>query len=162
MRSSNTCCASGNQLVGDELLYISSVYVHERAVKSFKLPDYYVVYLLIPTFIVSNHLLSIGSNSCSSIVKYGSFLYGSDDCFNLRILPVFPLKLCLCFTTFQVECQRWNKPGGGRLSRKVVTRWATSIPIQVPPSATPATAMRITATVHSSTALPCWAIRISS
>ena len=27
---------------------------------------------------------------------------------------------------------------------------------------TPATAMRITATVHSSTALPCWAIRTSS
>ena len=45
---------------------------------------------------------------------------------------------------------------------KEVTRWATSIPIQVPPSATPAIAMRITATVHSSTALPCWAIRISS
>ena len=57
---------------------------------------------------------------------------------------------------------RWSKPGGGRLSRKVVTRWATSIPIPVPPSATPATAMRITATVHSSTALPCWAIRTSS
>ena len=52
---------------------------------------------------------------------------------------------------------RWNKPGGGRLSRKVVTRWAISIPILVPPSATPATAMRITATVHSSTAPPCWA-----
>ena len=34
MRSSNTCCASGNQLVGDELLDISSVYVYvyERAV----------------------------------------------------------------------------------------------------------------------------------
>ena len=125
-------------------------------------PDYYVVYLLIPTFIVSNYVLSIGSNSCSSVVKYGSCLCGSDDCFYLRILPVFPLKLSLCFTTFQVECQRWNKPGGGRLSRKVVTRWATSIPIQVPPSATPATAMRITATVHSSTALPCWAIRTSS
>ena len=37
-----------------------------------------------------------------------------------------------------------------------------SIPIPVPPSATPATAMRITATVHSSTALPCWAIQTSS
>ena len=36
MRSPYTCCASVNQLVGDELLYISSVYVHERAVKSFK------------------------------------------------------------------------------------------------------------------------------
>ena len=57
---------------------------------------------------------------------------------------------------------RWSKPGGGRLSRKVVTRWATSIPIPVPPSATPVTAMRITATAHSSTALPCWAIRTSS
>ena len=32
MRSSNTCCASGYQLVGDELLDISSVYVYERAV----------------------------------------------------------------------------------------------------------------------------------
>ena len=34
MRSSNTCCASGFQLVGDELLDISSVYVYvyERAV----------------------------------------------------------------------------------------------------------------------------------
>ena len=31
MRSPNTCCASGNQLVGDELLDISSVYVYERA-----------------------------------------------------------------------------------------------------------------------------------
>ena len=37
MRSPNTCCASGNQLVGDELLDISSVYVYERAVTSFKL-----------------------------------------------------------------------------------------------------------------------------
>ena len=33
----NSCCASGYQLVGDELLDISSVYVYERAVKSFKL-----------------------------------------------------------------------------------------------------------------------------
>ena len=32
MRSPNTCCASVNQLVGDELLDISSVYVYERAV----------------------------------------------------------------------------------------------------------------------------------
>ena len=32
MRSSNTCCASGYQLMGDELLDISSVYVYERAV----------------------------------------------------------------------------------------------------------------------------------
>ena len=32
MRSPNTCCASGYQLVGDELLDISSVYVYERAV----------------------------------------------------------------------------------------------------------------------------------
>ena len=32
MHSSNTCCASGYQLVGDELLDISSVYVYERAV----------------------------------------------------------------------------------------------------------------------------------
>ena len=31
MHSSNTCCASGYQLVGDELLDISSVYVYERA-----------------------------------------------------------------------------------------------------------------------------------
>ncbi len=30
MRSPDTCCASGNQLVGDELLDISSVYVYER------------------------------------------------------------------------------------------------------------------------------------
>ena len=36
MRSPNTCCANGYQLVGDELLDISS-YVYERAVKSFKL-----------------------------------------------------------------------------------------------------------------------------
>ena len=28
MRSPDTCCASGNQLVGDELLDISSVYVY--------------------------------------------------------------------------------------------------------------------------------------
>ena len=32
MRSSNTCCASGYQLMGDELLDISSVYVYERGV----------------------------------------------------------------------------------------------------------------------------------
>ena len=34
MRSPNTCCASGYQLMGDELLDISSVYVYvyERAV----------------------------------------------------------------------------------------------------------------------------------
>ena len=32
MRSPNTCCASGYQLVDDELLDISSVYVYERAV----------------------------------------------------------------------------------------------------------------------------------
>ena len=31
MRSPNTCCANGYQLVGDELLDISSVYVYERA-----------------------------------------------------------------------------------------------------------------------------------
>ena len=31
MRSPNTCCASGYQLVDDELLDISSVYVYERA-----------------------------------------------------------------------------------------------------------------------------------
>ena len=37
MRSPNTCCANGYQLVGDELLDISSLYVYERAVKSFKL-----------------------------------------------------------------------------------------------------------------------------
>ncbi len=28
----NSCCASGNQLMGDKLLDISSVYVYERAV----------------------------------------------------------------------------------------------------------------------------------
>ena len=110
MRSSNTYCASGNQLVGDELLDISSVYVHERAVKSFKLPDYYVVYLLIPTFIVSNYVLSIGSNSCSSVVKYGSFLYGSDDCFNLRILPVFPSN-----SVFASLLSKSNVRGGANL-----------------------------------------------
>ena len=31
MRSPNTCYASGYQLVGDELLDISSVYIYERA-----------------------------------------------------------------------------------------------------------------------------------
>ena len=39
---------------------------------------------------IITYVLPIGSNSCSNVVKYGSFLYGPDDCFNLRILPVCP------------------------------------------------------------------------
>ena len=39
MRSSNTCCASGYQLMGDELLDISSVYVYERAVTAWYLQE---------------------------------------------------------------------------------------------------------------------------